>query len=138
MFEHRCENDVCFLELVAPLLIDTAPLSAAKGALVGKLASENFNFRHITVSVNLVGTGVRDCTKTPTPSCYGSGYLEYTLRPTAPCGRSTAFTCTMPPSRAERSSRHSATPLSVVGAEFIALLDTPPTPPARRRVLRDE
>lgn len=79
-FEHRCENDVCFHELVAPLLIDTAPLSAAKGALVGKLASENFNFRHMTVSVNLVGTGVRDCTKTPTPSCYGSGYLEYTLQ----------------------------------------------------------
>ena len=31
------------------------------------------------VSLNLVGTAVRDCSGTSSPDCYGSGYLEYTL-----------------------------------------------------------
>jgi hypothetical protein len=31
------------------------------------------------LSVNLVGTGVHDCTNAPTPDCYGSAYIQYTL-----------------------------------------------------------
>jgi hypothetical protein len=65
-FVHQCDADgTCYYDLNAPLVINTV----AKG---------NFNFRHITLALNLVGTGVRDCSSTPTPECYGTGYLEYT------------------------------------------------------------
>src|SRR5262249_16613225 len=39
----------------------------------------NFNFRHVDVAVNLVGTGLRDCTGYASQDCYASGYLEYSL-----------------------------------------------------------
>jgi hypothetical protein len=80
LFDRRCENDGrCYYELTSPFVIDTEALRDGVSPLAGKLARGNHNFRHITVALNVVGTGVRDCEKTPTPSCFGSGYTEYTL-----------------------------------------------------------
>src|SRR5690606_38119884 len=45
-----------------------------------RLASENSNFRHLTLALNVVGSGVLDCAATPTTSCYGNGTLEYVFR----------------------------------------------------------
>ena len=48
-------------------------------SLAGKLAAGNFNYRHIDVAMNVVGTGVLDCTGTGSPDCFGSGFLQYDL-----------------------------------------------------------
>jgi hypothetical protein len=32
------------------------------------------------LALNLVGTNVHDCTGSPTPDCFGSAYVQYTLR----------------------------------------------------------
>lgn len=43
-------------------------------------ARGNFNYRIERVGVNLVGTGIRDCSNVETTSaCYGSGFATYTL-----------------------------------------------------------
>jgi hypothetical protein len=78
-FEYQCNDTSCFYELNQPISIDTAGLQVGNSALVGKIAKGNFNYRHMHLSLNVVGTGVLDCEKTPTPSCYGTGYLEYTF-----------------------------------------------------------
>lgn len=78
-FVHRCDPTGCFQELDVPLAIDTVALAAGQSTLEGKLAAGNFNYRHLTVAVNLVGTSVHDCGADSNVSCYGSGYLEYTL-----------------------------------------------------------
>src|SRR5262249_40125842 len=79
-FKHDCdENGNCFYELATPILVDTSELGTPRSRLNGRLSAGNFNFRHIDVAVNLVGTGVRDCQADPVPSCFGSGYVDYTL-----------------------------------------------------------
>jgi hypothetical protein len=78
-FERRCTGDVCYFDLTRPVLIDTGLLSSPTASVVTKLARGNFNYRHINVALNLVGTGLRDCTTTPTADCYGSGFIEYSL-----------------------------------------------------------
>jgi hypothetical protein len=89
-FEYKCETSAgCFYELTKPILVDTGPqnkqgcnpraMALGLGTIAGKLARGNFNYRHITAAVNLVGTGVHDCQLTGTGSCYGSGFSEYTL-----------------------------------------------------------
>lgn len=79
LFNRACVADSCYYELTSPLVIDTRNIVAGS-ALAGKIARGNFNYRHITLAVNLVGTGVRDCSDVPSAGCFGSGYLEYTLR----------------------------------------------------------
>ena len=51
------------------------------GSLIpsGQIAIGNFNFRHNKVGVNFVGTGVTDCSTSSAPSCYGNGFVEYSL-----------------------------------------------------------
>lgn len=79
-FGRRCATTgVCWYELNTPLLIDTGLLKTPTAAVTTKLAKGNFNYRHISLSLNLVGTGVRSCEASPTPDCYGSGFVEYTL-----------------------------------------------------------
>ena len=68
-----------YYQLETPVIIDTSNLGTPLSKLNGKLASGNFNFRHITVALNLVGTGVRDCGDTSGMACYGAGFLEYSL-----------------------------------------------------------
>jgi hypothetical protein len=47
--------------------------------LLGKLAPGNYNYRNNTVALNVVGTGVIDCSQQQGSSCNGSAYLQYDL-----------------------------------------------------------
>jgi hypothetical protein len=83
-FTHNCTlssgSDVCYYELNAPFSLDTFGLDEPIGTqLGGKIAAQNFNYRHITVALNVVGSGVVDCAFEPTAACFGSAYVEYTL-----------------------------------------------------------
>ncbi len=79
-FKRDCDSTgACYYELTAPFYVDTVSLNSLESRIRGKLAAGNFNYRHIDVFLNLVGTGVRDCSKSPTADCYGSGYTEYSL-----------------------------------------------------------
>ncbi|MEM9072142.1 MAG: hypothetical protein AAGE52_26790, partial [Myxococcota bacterium] len=51
----------------------------------GGFASGNFNYRHNTIGVNLVGVGVRDCATADNPgACYASGSLPFSIRHDGP------------------------------------------------------
>ncbi|HMR73851.1 MAG TPA: hypothetical protein PKD61_02025, partial [Polyangiaceae bacterium] len=77
-FQYRClPGPVCFYELAAPFLVDSSNL--ALSPLNGKIAVDNFNYRHVSLGLNVVGTGVVDCSVEATPSCFGSAYVDYTL-----------------------------------------------------------
>lgn len=79
-FTHTCDDaGHCYYELINPILISTTNLAGSNSALQGKLAAGNFNYRHVTVAMNLAGTALVDCSKDGSQSCYGSGYIEYTL-----------------------------------------------------------
>jgi len=79
-FRYECEKDgACFYELSKPLIIDTSDLGKPTSRFNGKIASGNFNLRHITMAVNLVGTGIRECGEDGSMGCYGSGFTEYTV-----------------------------------------------------------
>ncbi len=78
-FVHSCDaNNVCYYDLDVPFVIDTSILDGSP--LSAKLADGNYNYRQITLALNLVGTGVHSCAGDPSPNCYGSGYIQYTLR----------------------------------------------------------
>jgi hypothetical protein len=80
-FTHNCDSDgTCHYDLNTPIVINTNTMTANGGSLAGKLATGNFNFRHIDVAMNVVGTGVINCQDTGSPDCYGSGFVQYTLR----------------------------------------------------------
>jgi hypothetical protein len=78
-FTHNCDNKgVCWYDLNVPLIIDTTALA---GAPVGaKLAQGNYNYRHLSSAINLVGTNVHSCTNDPNPNCYGSAFVQYDLQ----------------------------------------------------------
>jgi hypothetical protein len=79
-FVRDCDPDgTCFYDLQTPITINTQTLSSNGMSLAGKLAKGNYNFRHVDVALNIVGTGVIDCSQTGSPDCNGSGYLSYTL-----------------------------------------------------------
>ncbi len=79
-FTHNCDPDgTCHYDLNTPIAINTQTMTANGMSLAGKIAGGNYNFRHIDVAMNVVGTGVIDCTSTGSPDCYGSGFLQYTL-----------------------------------------------------------
>lgn len=79
-FTHHCETDQgCYYELKNPIFLDTSTLAGGNSFYQGKIAAGNFNYRHINVSLNLAGTSVTDCSQVGTSSCYGSGYIEYSL-----------------------------------------------------------
>jgi hypothetical protein len=79
-FAYRCERGgACFYESMAPIAIDTRKLAANGISLEGRIAQGNFNYRHADVALNLVGSGVHDCSGSGSAGCYGSGYVEYTL-----------------------------------------------------------
>jgi hypothetical protein len=77
-FSYECESSGrCFYEISSPFVIDTSNLDP--NYLNGKLAEGNFNFRHVTLAVNLIGSGVIDCAENPTTSCYANATIDYTL-----------------------------------------------------------
>lgn len=50
-----------------------------KSGIGGQISLGNFNYRHASIAVNLVGTGLSKCDDQGSPSCYGNGFAEYTL-----------------------------------------------------------
>lgn len=79
-FSYKCDAaGKCFYELTAPISINTDPIAQNKSRLNGKITAGNFNYRHLDLAVNLAGTGLINCENATGSSCYGSGYLEYTL-----------------------------------------------------------
>src|SRR5439155_22328054 len=78
-FTRSCDpNGRCHYDLTVPFIVDTSALDGS--ALNEKLANGNYNYRQRTTALNLVGTGLRDCTSDPTPNCFGSGYIQYNLQ----------------------------------------------------------
>jgi hypothetical protein len=79
-FVRDCDPDgTCFYTLQTPISLNTQTLSSNGMSLAGKLAKGNYNFRHVDVALNVVGTGVIDCSQSASPDCSGSGFLSYTL-----------------------------------------------------------
>jgi hypothetical protein len=81
-FTRRCDappNNACYYELNHPIAIDSVALQTGVSPLAGKIAQGNFNYRHMNVALNLVGTGVRTCPEGSGPSCFGTGYTEFSL-----------------------------------------------------------
>jgi hypothetical protein len=78
-FDYRCGSDGCFHELRDLVIVDTEVLNQGFSSLVGKVAVGNYNYRHTGTALNMVGTGVLDCSADPRNSCFSSGYLEYDL-----------------------------------------------------------
>lgn len=70
---------VCWWELKSPIVLDVELAQAGYGPLVGNMAVGNYNERHLSMAVNIVGTGVIDCSTDPSPDCYGEAYVEYDL-----------------------------------------------------------
>jgi hypothetical protein len=79
-FKHVCDTLGCWFELGDTLAIDTQLLNQGSSSLVGKLAPGNFNYRNNTIAVNVVGTGVIDCSRAQDASCNGSAYVNYDLQ----------------------------------------------------------
>jgi hypothetical protein len=79
-FTHSCDKSgACWYDLNVPLIIDTTALGGS-GGVGAKLANGNFNYRHISSAINLVGTNVHNCANDPNPNCYGSAYVQYDLQ----------------------------------------------------------
>lgn len=78
-FQYRCDGRACYYELTDPLILDTEVINGGGSGLVGAVAQGNYNYRHRGLAVNVVGTGIVDCSRVEGASCYGSGYLEYDL-----------------------------------------------------------
>jgi hypothetical protein len=65
---------------IAQEAIDEGKLFARGGFSKG-----NYNYRHKSVGVNIVGTGVKKCERSAFPSsCYGSNFLQYSVRHEGP------------------------------------------------------
>ena len=71
------ENGRAYFELRQPISIGTDELSDPT-YLNGKLAQGNFNYRHVELALNLVGTGLVDCTGQPA-TCRDTNTVDYTL-----------------------------------------------------------
>ncbi len=77
-FDYRCDGDLCFYASRFPITIDEEVLAAASGVTATGFAAGNYNYRLADIALNVVGTGVLDCSAS-SPSCFSDGYLGYTL-----------------------------------------------------------
>ncbi|MFI5296979.1 MAG: hypothetical protein ACHREM_02685 [Polyangiales bacterium] len=90
-FEYVTDATGSYWQLKQPITIDTtklgpgsaslgtSPASGSPGTVGSPFAQDNYNFRDTSISINLVGTNVHDCSGSPTPSCFADSYLDYTL-----------------------------------------------------------
>lgn len=78
-FTRKCDSKGCYFELNDVLNIDTQVLNQGASSLLGKLAPGNYNYRNNTIALNVVGTGVIDCSRVTGSSCNGSAYVQYDL-----------------------------------------------------------
>jgi hypothetical protein len=68
----------CYWEFPFEIMLDRIE----RGDLIpsNNIAIGNFNYRHEALAVNVVGTGVTDCSDpTAPPNCYTNAFLPYTL-----------------------------------------------------------
>lgn len=77
VFSKECQGEVCSYVLKQPMVLD-ASRAGTPGVVERRLAGGNFNYRHRGLALNLVGTGVLDCSREG-PECYGNSTVEYTL-----------------------------------------------------------
>ena len=133
-FQRNCDPDgTCHFDLTTPLVIDTQAMTSNGMPLAGKLASGNFNFRHIDVALNIVGTGVLDCSSTGSPDCFGSGFLQYSLEHDATnvgvLGFDTQYrffdfgTATIDHAKAISAERYITTPIGSADQQLIGQLE---------------
>jgi hypothetical protein len=69
----------CYYESKDPFVLNTATFAINGNSLADKLAADNYNYRHVDLALNLVGTGVRSCDENPTPGCYAAGTIDYDI-----------------------------------------------------------
>jgi len=68
----------CYWEL--PFMISQTDIEAGRLIPQGGFAAGNFNYRHNTLAINVVGTAVKDCAGSETASaCYANNFLQFTL-----------------------------------------------------------
>jgi hypothetical protein len=89
-FTRKCEGGLasgtapaCYYELNHNIVIDAESHNSGFGGLVGQVGVGNMNLRHVDVGLNVVGTGVLDCSLSGGSGCYDSAFLEYDLQHTA-------------------------------------------------------
>jgi hypothetical protein len=82
-FTFKCPNDDlddsdCYYETSFDISLE----EIESGVILNNhaIALDNYNYKHASVAVNMVGSNVRDCTMSDSPSsCYSYGYLPYTV-----------------------------------------------------------
>jgi hypothetical protein len=91
-FVRRCEGgrgdargaaERCFYELDRDILIDEELHGLGFGGLDGQVSQDNYNLRIVDLALNVVGTGVLDCSSNGGEACYASAFIEYDLDHTA-------------------------------------------------------
>lgn len=80
-FVRRCYQGDCYYELTKPIQLTDNDIDGGRWDLPG-IAEQNYNYRHRTVALNVVGTGVLDCDGA-NPGCFSNGFVEYDLVHTA-------------------------------------------------------
>lgn len=76
-FTPESGNQHCYWEMSVAL--DSERIANRADLNEAGFAQGNFNYRIHNVAVNLVGTNVRDCSSSPSSTCYAAGFAQYTL-----------------------------------------------------------
>ena len=88
-FRRRCYDGQCFFELKESFSLDEEDILGAAFADSG-IPADNYNYRHLGVALNAVGTGIMDC-EGQESSCFANGFLEYDLEHSAYRSRITNY-----------------------------------------------
>jgi hypothetical protein len=67
----------CYWE--APFALNVADIEHGRAMVHAGFALGNYNYRIEELAVNVVGSGLRDCTNTGTTSCYASAYVPFSM-----------------------------------------------------------
>lgn len=76
-FERRCSQGECYYELTKPVQLSDRDIDDGRWGLPG-VAQNNYNYRHLGIALNMVGSGVLDCSGA-SDGCYSQGFVEYDL-----------------------------------------------------------
>jgi len=76
-FDHKCDDRGCFYELDRDFSLKDVDILDSAFAEAG-IPAGNYNYRHVGVALNAVGTGLVDCDGQGT-SCFANAFLEYDL-----------------------------------------------------------
>jgi len=123
-FGRGCESDAadlyCYWE--TSFTITQRDIERGRTFTGAGFARGNYNYRLDTLALNVVGTGVRDCEGSSSPSsCYSGGFVPYTLQHVGPYTvrnvlgddyDSPLFTASIEHGRALGAERHLSNPIS--------------------------